>query len=214
MKEYDVRLQVLASDLTSTEKVVMFAILLKVNWTTFTGQVAVNQIVDMTQIKKRTVQRALKKLIEMEWITRTSKHIERERSTAAQTTVLVHNIKGVSHMTPSVKGDTVGVSHMTLGDVTHDTVESDTDDTHTISNNINSINNNIEETETHDSSEVDQFCIEGGDIDDFWLYPSSIQDPVIRRQTELYIQSHPNLDYSERQRLLFPDLANPFFKQH
>ena len=214
MKEYDVRLQVLASDLTSTEKLIMLAILLKVDWKTFTGPVAISQIVKMTNTKKRTGQRAVKKLVELKWITRTSKHIERELSTPALTTVLVDNIKGVSCMTLDDTSDTRGMSSMTLGDDTNDTVDSVINDTHTISNNINSINNNIEETETHDSSEVDQFCIDGGDMDDFWLYPSSIQDPVIRRQTELYIQSHPHLDYSDRQRLLFPDLANPFFKQH
>ena len=78
MKEYDVRLQVLASDLTSTEKLIMLAILLKVDWNTFTGPVAISQIVKMTNTKKRTVQRAVKKLVELKWITRTSRHIERE----------------------------------------------------------------------------------------------------------------------------------------
>lgn len=218
MKEYDVRLQVLASDLKPNEKVVMFAILMKVDWNTFKGQVSVSQIVEMTNSSTPTVKRILSQLTKKKWIKRTSRYIERERSTAAFTEILFDNMgiksdTGVKSDT-SVKTDTPTVSSMTPPRIKTDTVEGIKTDTHTISNNINSINNNIEETETHDSSEVDQFCIDGGDMDDFWLYPSSIQDPVIRRQTELYIQSHPHLDYSERQRLLFPDLANPFFKQH
>ena len=101
---------------------------------------------------------------------------------------------------------------MTLGDDTGDTTNGDTDDIHTISNNINSITNNIEEPEPHGDVEVDRFCIEGGDMDDFWLYPSSIQDPVVRRQTEVYIQSRPKMLESDKQRLLFPQAATPFWK--
>jgi len=209
MKEYDVRLQVMASDLTSTEKMVMLAILLKVDWKSFTGQVAISQLVSLTNIKKRTVQRAIKKLIEIKWITRTSKHIEKELSTAAQTTVLVSNIKGVSPMTLDDTHDTKGMSPMSPWDDTHDTVDSVINDTHTISNNFNSISNNMEEPEPHGNLEVDQKSIEGED--EFWLFPSSIEDPVVRRRTELYIQSHPNLPHSERQRLLFPQLCVPIW---
>ena len=209
MKEYDVRLQVLASDLTSTEKLIMLAILLKVDWNTFTGPVAISQIVKMTNTKKRTVQRAVKKLVELKWITRTSRHIERELSTSALTTVLVNNIKGVSCMTLDDTNDTGGVSSMTLGNDTNDTVDSVINDTHTISNNINTISNNMEEPEPHGNLEVDQKSIEGED--EFWLFPSSIEDPVVRRRTELYIQSHPNLPHSERQRLLFPQLCVPIW---
>lgn len=209
MKEYDVRLQVLASDLTSTEKLIMLAILLKVDWKTFTGPVAISQIVKMTNTKKRTVQRAVKKLVELKWITRTSKHIERELSTPALTTVLVDNIKGMSSMTLDDTSDTRGMSSMTLGDDTNDTVDNVINDTHTISNNFNSISNNMEEPEPHGNLEVDQKSIEGGD--EFWLFPSSIEDPVVRRRTELYIQSHPNLPHSERQRLLFPQLCVPIW---
>ena len=210
MKEYDVRLKVLASDLTTTEKVVMFAILLKVNWENFAGQVAISQIVDMTKIKKRTVQRAIKKLVELKWITRTSLHIERELSTAAYTTVLIDNIKGVSCMTLDDTDDTKGVSNMAPLDDTDDTVGDDTDDIHTISNNYISISNNTVETETHDIKEVDQVSIEGGGNDEFWVFPSSIQDPIKRRNTENYILSRNTpLSYAERQRLLHPELCKP-----
>ena len=212
MKEYDVRLQVLASDLTSTEKMIMMAILLKVDWKTFKGSVAVSQIVNMTNTKKRTVQRAVKKLVELKWITRTSKHIERELSTPAMTTVLVENIKGMSSLTLDDTNDTRGMSSMTLGDGTNDTVNSVINDTQTISNNINTISNNIEEPEPHGEMEVDQNSIE--DEDKFWLFASSIEDPVIRRRTELYIQSHPNLPHSERQRLLFPQLCVPIWSNN
>ena len=100
MKEYNVRLQVLSSNLTSTEKIVMMAILLKVDWKSFEGPVTINQIVNMTNLKKRTVQRSIKKLVTHKWITRTSKHIQRELNTIGHTRVLVDQIKGMTLMTP------------------------------------------------------------------------------------------------------------------
>ena len=206
MKEYDVRVQVLASDLTSTEKLIMLAILLKVDWNTFTGPVAISQIVKMTNTKKRTVQRAVKKLVELKWITRTSKHIERELSTPALTTVLSCMTLGDD------TNDTRGMTPMTLGDDTNDTVDNVINDTHTISNNINTISNNMEEPEPHGEMEVDQESIE--EENEFWLFASSIEDPVIRRRTELYIQSHPNLPHSERQRLLFPQHCVPIWSNN
>jgi hypothetical protein len=209
MKEYEVRVKVLCSDLTSTEKIVMMAILLKVDWTTFTGPVSISQIVSMTNIKKRTVQRATKQLINLKWITRTSKHIEKELSTSAQTKVLVDNIKGMSSVSSSVTNDTKGVSSVSSPSVINDTSSSVINDIHTISNNINSINNNIEETEPLDKKEVDQNCIEGES--EFWIYPSSIEDAVTRRRTEEYIQAHPNMTYSDKQRLLYPQLSKPMW---
>jgi len=215
MKEYDVRQSVLCSDLKPMEKVVMFAILMRVDWSSFKGQVSVNQLVELTNSTTPTVKRVLANLVKKKWITRTSRHIERTKSTAAYTVV---NLDKVSIKTDTVsdvdriKSDTLTVSKPIPPSINSDTLNSINSDTHTISNNINSITNNIEEPEPHGDVEVDRFCIEGGDMDDFWLYPSSIQDPVVRRQTEVYIQSRPKMLESDKQRLLFPQAATPFWK--
>ena len=215
MKEYDVRQSVLCSDLKPMGKVVMFAILMRVDWSSFKGQVSVNQLVELTNSTTPTVKRVLANLVKKKWITRTSRHIERTKSTAAYTVV---NLDKVSIKTDTVsdvdriKSDTLTVSKPIPPSINSDTLNSINSDTHTISNNINSITNNIEEPEPHGDVEVDRFCIEGGDMDDFWLYPSSIQDPVVRRQTEVYIQSRPKMLESDKQRLLFPQAATPFWK--
>jgi hypothetical protein len=55
MNEYKLRLQVLASDLKPNEKVIMFAIIMKVDWNTFKGQVSASQLVEMTGFSLPTV---------------------------------------------------------------------------------------------------------------------------------------------------------------
>lgn len=214
MNEYQLRTQILASDLKANEKVVMFAIIMKVDWKTFKGQVSVSQIVEMTSSTIPTVKRILSQLIKKNWINRTSKHIERERSTAAFTEILFDNIKNDTSVKSdtSIKTDTPTVSKLIPPSIKTDTVKGIKNDTHTISNNNIPISNNTVKTETHDLEEVDQISIEGGDVDEFWVFPSSIKDPVKRRMTENYILSRPKpLPYTERQRLLFPELTKPIW---
>ena len=162
MNEYQMRQAVLSNpDLTSTEKIVMFAILMKVDWKTFQGQVSVSVIAGLTSNTERTVKRAVKKLVESGWITRESTRLGYSKSTAALTTVLFNNVKNDT----SVTNDTITVSQMTPPSVTDDTINSVKNDTHTISNNINTIQNNSLETEPHDEEEVDQ----NGFEDEFWI---------------------------------------------
>ena len=83
MNEYRMRQEVLSNkDLTSTEKIVMFAILMKVDWKTFQGQVSVSLIAGLTSNTERTVKRALKKLVSSGWITRESIRLNYSKSTA------------------------------------------------------------------------------------------------------------------------------------
>ena len=62
MNEYQLRLQVLSSDLKPNEKMIMFAIIMKVDWKTFKGQVSVGQLVEMTNSTVPTVKRILGQL--------------------------------------------------------------------------------------------------------------------------------------------------------
>ena len=203
--EFQLRQTVLASpDLTSTEKIIMTAILMRVDWKTFTGQVSVNVLAEMTSNKERTVKRALKKLIELKWIKRESKRLEYAKSTAALTTVLL------THTQSSVIDDTVTVSQMTPPSVTDDTLSSVKNDTQTISYNSISIQNNNIENESLDSSEMNQFCVNEDENDDFWLYPSSIEDPRKRLSVQSYIQAHAQkLTHLQKQALLFPEISQP-----
>ena len=205
MNEYRMRQEVLSNpDLTSTEKIVMFAILMKVDWKTFQGQVSVSLIAGLTSNTERTVKRAVKKLVESGWITRESTRLNYSKSTAALTTVLFNNVKNDT----SVTNDTMTVSQMTPPSVTDDTMNSVKNDTHTISNNINTIQNNSLETEPHGEEEVDQ----NGFEDEFWIYPSSIQDASRRMMVQSYIQAHYHrMTESDRQRMLYPELAEPIW---
>lgn len=210
MNEYQLRLQVLSSDLKPNEKMIMFAIIMKVDWKTFKGQVSVGQLVEMTNSTVPTVKRILGQLTKKKWITRSSKHIEKERSTAAYTQVLFDNVSiktdtDIKNDT-SIKTDTPLVSKLIPPSIKTDTLSSIKVDTHTISNNINTINNNSLESETFAEEEVDQEGYE----DEFWIYPSSIEDPRQRLATQSYIQAHYHrLSHGERQRLLFPDHNQP-----
>ena len=215
MKEYELRQSILMSDLKPMEKLVMLAILMRVDWSTFSGQVSVNQIVELTNSTKPTVKRIIAQLVNNGWITRTSRHIERTKSTAAFTTIQLEKVSiktdTVSKLN-RIKTDTPKVSKLIPQGIKTDTLKSIKTDTHTISNNINSIKNNIERFEPHDKKEVDQEGIdEGGE---FWLYASSIEDPVLRKRAEQYILSHPNLPSSEKQRILFPQFCVPIWSNN
>lgn len=212
MKEYEVRQLILKSELKAMEKVVMFAILMRVDWSTFSGQVSASLLVESTGGTLPTIKRTLSQLVKKGWITRTSRYIERTKSTAAFTTIQLDKV-GIKNDTVSnmnrIKSDTPTVSNLIPPRIKSDTPSSIKLDTHTVSNNINSVNNNIEKTEPLDEKELDQNCIEGES--EFWIYPSSIEDAVTRRKTEEYIQAHPNMTYSDKQRLLYPQLSKPMW---
>ena len=215
MKEYEVRQSIMMSDLKPMEKLVLLAILMRVDWSSFSGQVSVNQLIDLTNSTRPTIKRIIANLVKKGWITRTSRHIERTKSTAAFTTIKLEKVSIKSDTVSKlnrIKTDTPTVSNMNPHSIKSDTPKSINSDTRTISNNINTISNNMEEPEPHGEMEVDQESIEEGN--EFWLFASSIEDPVIRRRTELYIQSHPNLPHSERQRLLFPQHCVPIWSNN
>ena len=215
MKEYEVRQSIMMSDLKPMEKLVLLAILMRVDWSSFSGQVSVNQLIDLTNSTRPTIKRIIANLVKKGWITRTSRHIERTKSTAAFTTIKLEKVSIKSDTVSKlnrIKTDTPTVSNMNPHSIKSDTPKSINSDTHTISNNINTISNNMEEPEPHGEMEVGQESIE--EENEFWLFASSIEDPVIRRRTELYIQSHPNLPHSERQRLLFPQHCVPIWSNN
>jgi len=229
MNEYQLRLQVLSSDLKPNEKMIMFAIIMKVDWKTFKGQVSVGQLVEMTNSTIPTVKRILGQLTKKKWITRSSKHIEKERSTAAYTQVLFDNVSiktdtdikndtGIKNDT-SIKTDTPLVSKLIPPSIKTDTPNGIKNDTHTISNNSNNNNQSI-------NSMVTTKWGSFGGGDDFteepkeeerevkkvykFRYHSSITDPEERKRVEDYvIKNSHRLRHIERERLLFPDLTKP-----
>lgn len=215
MNEYEVRKHVLSSDLKPNEKMVMFAILMKVNWETFEGPVSVSVLVEMTNSTTPTIKRILSQLTKKNWIERTSKYISKEKSTPALTKVKFDNI-GIKNDTSikndtGIKVDTPPVSNLTPPGIKSDTLSGIKNDTHTITYNNNQFTNNNEETESDCFSEPDSISVERED-DNFWLYPSSIQDASQRLAAQSYVQAHYHrLSYSERQRYMFPELTKPIW---
>ncbi len=223
MNEYQLRLQVLSSDLKPNEKMIMFAIIMKVDWKTFKGQVSVGQLVEMTNSTVPTVKRILGQLTKKKWITRSSRHIEKERSTAAYTQVLFDNVSiktdtDIKNDT-SIKTDTPLVSKLIPPSIKVDTPNGIKTDTHTISNNSNNNNQSINSMVTTKWGSFgggDDFTEEPEEeereikkVYKFYLN-SSIKDPEERKRVEKYVLSNSHrLSHMEKQRLLHPDLTKP-----
>ena len=224
MNEYQLRLQVLSSDLKPNEKMIMFAIIMKVDWKTFKGQVSVGQLVEMTNSTVPTVKRILGQLTKKKWITRSSKHIEKERSTAAYTQVLFDNVSiktdtDIKNDT-SIKTDTPLVSKLIPPSIKTDTPNGIKNDTHTISNNSNNNKqysfNSMVTSKWGNERGGDDFTEEPEEeereikkVYKFYLN-SSIKDPEERKRVEKYVLSNSHrLSHMDKQRLLHPDLTKP-----
>ena len=204
MNEYQLRLQVLSSDLKPNEKMIMFAIIMKVDWKTFKGHVSVGQLVEMTNSTIPTVKRILKQLTKKKWIARSSKHIEKDRSTSAYTQILLDHVS-IKNDT-GIKTDTPPVSKLIPPGIKTDTPNGIKTDTHTISN--NSYNNNQSSdslvTRKCESSEKE---IKKGYT---FLYDSSIKDLEERERVEKYvIRNAHRLSNLDQERYLYPDHNKP-----
>lgn len=227
MNEYKLRLQVLASDLKPNEKVIMFAIIMKVDWNTFKGQVSASQLVEMTGFSLSTVKRILGQLTKKSWIKRTSRHVGPERSTAAYTEVLFDNVNidtriktdTVSELS-SIKVDTPTVSELIPPSIKVDTPNRIKTDTHTIvtiNNNNNQSSNslvtskwkNLDGEDNGFTEEPEEEEREIKKVYKFYLN-SSIKDPEERERVERHVlrNSH-RLSHIDKERLLHPELTKP-----
>ena len=74
-REFDVRRAILSLDLTTTERLILLTVLIRVDWTTFAGEVSAIEISSILNLNIRTVQRAFSKLKKRKYISRFSEKI-------------------------------------------------------------------------------------------------------------------------------------------
>ena len=158
--EYDLRYAVMQADIKPTVKVVMLAILMKVNWHTWTNTLTLKYIADFSKVSYRSVQRALDELESMGWI---SKCTQRIKAKNTPTTITVHDMS-VYHndvnqvdVNDSVKmsydkmstGQNVlmDVDKMSYGIGQNVLMDVDKLTYNTIYNNINNNNNNMDNSD-------------------------------------------------------------------
>lgn len=161
MKEFHLQIIILTSHASSNAKVAMFSILKKVDWSTWQCTMTQKYLTEYCKIPTSTLKRALKELDELGWITRHT-HRKGSKNTPTSIRVNVDNIKSLGQNEPK--------SNMSLGQngLKHESKmnppigqnglkhESKMDYI-TINNNINTINNN---TDHSNSQHVES--IEGG----------------------------------------------------
>ena len=152
MKEHELRLYILKSDLTSTEKLVLLGICLRLDWSTWKGQISAKQISGLVNITLRTSKRTIKALIDKKVIKRSSTRIGEHMNTAAFTEINLRyftkndtsviedtsamNDTSVNNGEYITKNDTTPVSSMVNDSVINDTRNN--------SNNINTTFNQLE----------------------------------------------------------------------
>ena len=143
MKEYEVKERIICSKLSMTEKVVLLAITLRLNWNTWNGQVSAIHIAEMINSSERTVQRAMSSLVKKEIISRQSERLNRTQSAAAFTQLHYDNIDTLSNMTHD-KSDVLTTTDMTYSLRQNCHNNYDKSDVRNNSNNINTINDQLE----------------------------------------------------------------------
>jgi hypothetical protein len=230
MKEYDVRKLIMkAEGLTAADKLVLLAMILKLDWETFQGRISAKEVSNLISTGERSVKRTISKLIKLGIISRQSQRIGHHQNEAALTTLHYDKINTSDNSDTSDKSDTSvnfatppSVKDDTPPSVNFATPPSVNFATHTIDNNYNnngqSINllvteNRAEEEwkwgEMEREEEIEENDREINQVYTF-RYPSSIVDPQERMKAENYVKAnYHRLTYSDRERIMFPDLTKP-----
>lgn len=112
--EFDVRRAILSLDISSTDKLVLLSLLIRVDWKTFSGSISVVEIASMLNMSHRSVQRSMKTLKEKKYISRFSEKIEDKKSKIALTqinsTLILKSVKSVSDKSVTNKENDKSVS--------------------------------------------------------------------------------------------------------
>ena len=224
MKEYDVRKLIMkAEGLTAADKLVLLAMILKLDWETFQGRISAKEVSNLISTGERSVKRTISKLIKLGIISRQSKKIGHHQNEAALTTLHYDKIDTSDKSDTSVNFDTTPrVKDDTTPRVNFDTTPRVNFATHTIVNNYNnkeqSINSLVTENRAEEAlswgdmereEEIEENEREINQVYTF-RYPSSIVDPEERMKAENYVKAnYHRLTYSDRERIMFPDLTKP-----
>lgn len=91
-REFDIRRAILSLRLSTTERLVFMAILIRVDWKTYQGEVSAIELASILNLNIRTIQRALKTLKNHQFITRISERTEDGKSTIAMTRINVNRV--------------------------------------------------------------------------------------------------------------------------
>ncbi len=227
MKEYEVRKLIMrAENLNASDKLVLLAMILKVDWESFQGRVSAREISKLISTGERSVKRTLSKLMNLGIISRESKRVGHNQNEPALTTLHTDKIDTSGKNDTSGKKDTSvkltttpSVKNTTTPSVVLTTPPSGKLTTHTISNNSNNNNqsiNSLVTTKWGSFGGGDDFTEEPEEeereikkVYKFYLN-SSIKDPEERKRVERFVMKNSHrLSHMEKQRYLHPDLTKP-----
>ena len=220
MKEYEVRKLIMRSkDLNASDKLVLLAMILKVDWETFQGRVSAREISKLISTGERSVKRTLSKLINLGIISRESKRISYNQNEPALTTLHIDKIDTSGEIDTSGKDDT-SVNNTTTPSVVLTTTPSGKLTTHTIvtiNNNNNQSSNSLVTSKWKSLDGEDNGFTEEPEEEEreikkvykFYLN-SSIKDPEEREKVERHVlrNSH-RMSHMDKERLLHPELTKP-----
>ena len=164
--EWRVRQAVLLLDLTPLDRLVLIAILQKVSWKTFTGNIAAAYIANALNQNLRSTKRSIAKLKRSGYITRTS--IKEDKKNARSLTSINVNLilesvqndttKNDTTKNDTTKNDTTPLPKMTPQNAKNDTTNLPKMTPNTLINNNNNIYNNINksaESVQNDTTKID-----------------------------------------------------------
>ena len=157
MKEYDVRKLIMkAEGLTAADKLVLLAMILKLDWETFQGRISAKEVSNLISTGERSVKRTISKLIKLGIISRQSQRIGHHQNEAALTTLHYDKIDTSDNSDTNVNSDTSDKSDTSVNFATPPSVKDDTTPsvnfatppsvnfaTHTIDNNYNNYEQSI-----------------------------------------------------------------------
>ena len=228
MKEYEVRKLIMRSkDLNASDKLVLLAMILKVDWETFQGRVSAREISKLISTGERSVKRTLSKLINLGIISRESKRISYNQNEPALTTLHIDKIDTSGEIATSGKNDT-SVNNTTTPSVVLTTTPSGKNTTTpsgkltthtivTINNNNNQSSNSLVTSKWKSLDGEDNGFTEEPEEEEreikkvykFYLN-SSIKDPEERERVERHVLRNSNrLSHMDKERLLHPQLTKP-----
>lgn len=99
LREVDIRFAIMKLKLTPVQKLVLLAILQKVDWSTFAGLVSSSDVSETLNQNRRSVRRAITELKELGYITRSSHKLESKLNSKAKTQIIISKLINRDDMT-------------------------------------------------------------------------------------------------------------------
>jgi DNA-binding MarR family transcriptional regulator len=164
--EYKIRRAILSLDLTTTERLVLLTLLIRVDWTTFAGEVSAIEVSSILNLNIRTIQRAMSKLKKKKFISRYSEKTG-TRNKIALTQINTNRI---------LKSDNI-VSDKNDAKITSDNIVSDNNDA--LSDNNDALSDNNDALSDNNDTLFNSF-------DSFNLLNKE-PDPVVNNESDTHV---------------------------